>query len=70
MLAQQHLTSGKSQLKMLQALSLYDVEEVYFQVSALAARNLSPADIGIPSTGLTETAIAQLLRTADQILSF
>ncbi|MCR6651498.1 MAG: sulfurtransferase complex subunit TusC [Cellvibrionaceae bacterium] len=70
LLRNQAPSNGKNQMKMLQSLSMYDIEQIYIQSSALEARALSQADLALPGTCISDDAIHQLMSTAAHVLSF
>lgn len=61
---------SRNQIKMLQSLSMYDIDQVFVQESALSARGLVAADIAVANTSLTDAEIHQRLTSAAHILSF
>jgi tRNA 2-thiouridine synthesizing protein C len=68
--SEQAPTGSRNQYKMLLSLELYDVDQVYFSISALTSRNIAPSDIRIPGTALSDMEITNLLTTANQVLTF
>ncbi|WP_210395078.1 sulfurtransferase complex subunit TusC [Motiliproteus sediminis] len=61
---------AKSLAANLQALPLYDVEQLYAPRSALEARGLDPDNLLLPVQLLDDNATAALLHSYGQILSF
>lgn len=68
--SEQAPADSRNQHKMLQSLQLYDVDQVYFSSSALAARHIDVANIRISGQALNDAEITQLLTTADHVLTF
>lgn len=68
--SEQAPADSRNQHKMLHSLQLYDVDQVYFSGSALAARHIDVANIRIPGKVLNDAEITQLLTTANHILTF
>jgi tRNA 2-thiouridine synthesizing protein C len=54
----------------LEALPLFDVEDLRVTARSLAERGLAPGDLLLPVTVLDDAALADLLATADQVLSY
>jgi sulfur relay protein TusC/DsrF len=63
-------SNSRNQMKMLQSLSMYDIDQVFVQESALNARGLDAADLAIANTSLSDAEIHQRLASAAHILSF
>jgi len=62
--------NSRNQMKMLQSLAMYDIDQVFVQESALSERGLVAADLAIANTSLTDAEIHQRLTSAAHILSF
>ena len=60
----------KNQEKLLSALALYDISEIYADGTALSERNITDDALSIAAKALTDAALAELLETADVILNF
>lgn len=60
----------KSQQKILSALSMYGVDELYVDNEALIERALTLDDLSIAATSLTNKKISELLSTADVVFNF
>lgn len=63
-------SSGKNQMKMLQSLAMYDIDQVFVQASALSERRLAATDLTVANTLLTDAEIHLRLASAAHILSF
>jgi tRNA 2-thiouridine synthesizing protein C len=63
-------TGQKSLEKQLGALPLYDVDKLYVDAEALAARQLHPAELVLPATPLAAPELAALLAAQDVVLGF
>lgn len=62
--------NSRNQMKMLQSFTMYDIDQVFVQESALSARRLAAGDLAIASTSLSDAEIHQRLASAAHILSF
>lgn len=67
---QQHPSAQKSQAKMLQALSMYDIDECYIHTPSADARGLSPNSYCIKVAAMNDEEARALLAAADHVLSF
>lgn len=56
--------------KQLAALPLYDVETIYVEAEALAARGLNTGDLALPVATLAPAQIAQQIAAHDVVLGF
>lgn len=54
----------------LQALSLYDVRELYVDAGSLAARHLDPGQLALPARPLDAEGLRALIATHDLVLRF
>lgn len=68
--AGQQPETGKCQEKMLSALPMYDVEDIYVRATALQDRGLTLEDLSLPATALDDNACRQLIGQARHTLSF
>lgn len=55
--------------KTLDALAMYDINDVYVCHDALSRRGLTLADLSLPAKALDAAAISQLLHQADKVVS-
>ncbi|WP_406667584.1 sulfurtransferase complex subunit TusC [Gallaecimonas sp. GXIMD1310] len=62
--------ASKDYLATFKALSLYEVEHLYVQRSALSSRGLTAADLAIEVAVVDDTALQQLLARQDAIYRF
>jgi tRNA 2-thiouridine synthesizing protein C len=62
--------AAKSQQKMLAALVLYDIEDIYVDSEALNSRNITADELSITTKNLSSNRIVELLDNADIILNF
>lgn len=62
--------SGRNQMKMLQSLSMYDIDQIFVQSSALRERGMTHEDLNILCTAVSDHAIHQMISAASHILSF
>ena len=60
----------KSQQKILSALSMYGVDELYVDSAALTERALNVDDLSVAATSLSHRKISELLSTGDVIYNF
>jgi len=60
----------KNNSAIFQALSLYDVDDLYVEQAAIEARNVELDQLLVPMTVLSQVNINQLLMKADHIFSF
>lgn len=61
---------GKNHQKMLQALPLYDIENLFVHAPSLATRGLAVDALNLPAQVIDDSAAHALMNTADHILSF
>ncbi|WP_159931071.1 sulfurtransferase complex subunit TusC [Oceanicoccus sp. KOV_DT_Chl] len=60
----------KSQQKLLSALELYDINNLFVDTDALTARHINEADLFIATKPLDQSGMSALLLQADIILNF
>ncbi len=63
-------TEKKPHIGVINALPLYEVEDLYFISEDCSSRNISPAMLVPHAKALSSTQLADLLRSADRIQSF
>jgi len=61
---------GRNQMKMLQSLAMYDIDQIFVQTTALHERGMSSADLNITCTAISDQTIHQMISAASHILSF
>jgi len=66
----QRPSAGKNMEKMLRALEMYNINQLYVQTSALQERRINPQYLSINCTQVTDSEIRQIMSGADHILSF
>ena len=62
--------NSKNQMKMLQSLAMYDIDQIFVQHTALDKRGISSGDLNISCTVLSDQAIHQMISSASHVLSF
>lgn len=70
LLKNQSPPSGKNQMKMLQSLNMYDIDQVFVQSTALSVRGLSKQDLSIPCTAIADEAIHTMMSRASHVFNF
>lgn len=61
---------GRNQMKMLQSLAMYDVEQIFVQATALAERGISSDNLNIACSTISDQVIHQMISSASHILNF
>lgn len=62
--------SGRNQMKMLQSLAMYDIDQIFVQSTALHERGMDSEDLNINCTTVSDQAIHQMISGASHILNF
>lgn len=70
LLDQQNPNKQKNQAKMLQALSMYDIDECYIHTPSADARGLTPNHYCIKVEALNDEEARALIAASDHVLSF
>lgn len=63
-------SNGKNQMKMLQSLAMYDIDQVFVQSSALHERHMLSDNLSITCTPLSDQAIHHMMSNAAHVFSF
>lgn len=66
----QQPATGKCQEKMLSALPIYGIEDIFVHETSLQVRGLTLEDLSLPITPLSDKACGQLIAQARHTLSF
>jgi tRNA 2-thiouridine synthesizing protein C len=70
LLSDQQPTEQKNLSKMLKALDMYDIDQLFVHAFALETRNIKHQDFCIPATILSDAEVRTLIASADHTLSF
>lgn len=70
LIEQQNPLQQKNHAKMLQALSMYDVDRCYVHAPSAALRGLEADEFCIPAAALSDTETRRLIASADHAFTF